>query len=215
MSDQPYRVPVDPNAGSMPTSLWPGLENPSHSAWYVQRFRTMAAAGDDVLGESRLMDVLAPRRARLLDAGCGPGRHGGHLARLGHEVVGVDVDPLLIAAAAEDHPGATWLVGDLTSLDLSAQGQPEPFDGVLLAGNVMDFIPAEHRGAALRRVAAHLRADGFVLLGCRTVRGFSPAELDSLLPDAGLRLEQRFGTWDLRPWDPEATYFVSVLRREG
>lgn len=56
MSDQPYRVPVDPTAGSMPTSLWPGLENPSHSAWYVQRFRTMAAAGDDVLGESRLMD---------------------------------------------------------------------------------------------------------------------------------------------------------------
>lgn len=204
---------VDPAVSRTPTSLWPGLEDPGHSAWYVERFRAMAASGGDVQGESRLMDVLAPRHARLLDAGCGPGRHGGHLARLGHEVVGVDIDPVLIAAAAEDHPGATWLVGDLTTLDLAAQGQTEPFDGALLAGNVMDFIPAEHRGAALARIAAHLRPDGFMLLGCRTVRGFTPAELDSLLPGAGLRLEQRFGTWDLRPWDPEATYFVSVLRR--
>ncbi|WP_122261181.1 class I SAM-dependent methyltransferase [Ornithinimicrobium cerasi] len=206
---------VDPNPSSprRPTTLWPGLDDVEHSRWYVERFRGLAADGGDVQGESRLVDVLAPRGARLLDAGCGPGRHGGHLSRLGHRVVGVDIDPVLVAAAREDHPGATWLVADLVSLDLAAQGEPDAFDGALLAGNVMDFIPGLHRAEALLRVAAHVRPGGFVLLGCRTVRGFTPEELDAVLPGTGLRLEHRFATWDLQPWEPGASFCVSVLRR--
>lgn len=217
MNDQPYRAPVDPAPGDLPTTLWPGVDDPEHSAWYADRFRAMAAGGQDVEGESRLVDVLAPRGARLLDAGCGPGRHGGHLARLGHRVVGVDVDPVLIDAARTHHahPGATWRVADLVDLDLPALGEPEPFDGALLAGNVLDFIPEQHRAEAVRRVAAHVRPGGFVLVGCRTVRGFTPAELDAALPGAGLVLEQRFATWDLRPWGEHAAFCVSVLRRNG
>lgn len=58
----------------------------------------MARAGDDLAGEAKLVDAMVPRRARILDAGCGPGRVGGALAAAGHEVVGVDVDPALIQA---------------------------------------------------------------------------------------------------------------------
>lgn len=206
---------VEPRPAGHATSLWPGLQDAEHSAWYVQRFRTMADRGEDVQGESRLVDVLAPRRARLLDAGCGPGRHGGHLARLGHRVVGVDIDPVLVDAARADHPGATWLVADLVTLDLRAHGEGEPFDGALLAGNVIDFVPEEHRAEAVRRVAGHVRADGFVLLGCRTVRGFTPDSLDAALPAAGLRLEHRFSTWDLHPWRADAGFCVSVLRKQA
>lgn len=196
------------------TSLWPGLEDPEHSRWYVERFRAMGSRGLDIEGESRLTDVLAPRGARLLDAGCGPGRHGGHLARLGHRVVGVDVDPQLIEAARVDHPEASWLVADLTALDLRGQGEPDPFDGVLLAGNVMDFIPARHQPEVVRRVAAHLVPGGFVLIGCRVTRGFTPEDLDAALPGAGLRLEHRFATWDLQPWTAESEFTVSVLRKD-
>ena len=192
--------------------MWPGLDDREHSAWYVDRFRGMAARGEDVEGESRLVDVLAPRGARLLDAGCGPGRHGGHLARLGHRVVGVDIDPVLVEAARQDHPDATWLVADLVTLDLARLGEPEPFDGALLAGNVLDFIPQPHRADAVRRVAAHVVPDGFVLVGCRTVRGFTPQELDAAAPAAGLRLEHRFATWDLRPYREGSDFAVSVLR---
>ncbi|MFB9731525.1 class I SAM-dependent methyltransferase [Ornithinimicrobium kibberense] len=208
-------TPVEPASVTGRTSLWPGLADPEHSRWYVERFRVMGARGDDVEGESRLVDVLAPRGARLLDAGCGPGRHGGHLARLGHEVVGVDIDPVLVSAAREDHPDATWLVADLATLDLAAEGQERPFDGALLAGNVLDFLPVEHRAAALGRVAAAVRPGGFVLVGCRVTRGFTPADLDAALPSAGLTLQHRFATWDLRPWDEDATFAVSVLRRTG
>lgn len=196
----------------MDTSSWPGLHDPDHSRWYIERFRVMAAEGADLQGESRLVDVLAPRGARLLDAGCGPGRHGGHLARLGHRVVGVDIDPALVAAAREDHPAATWLVADLASLDLTAQGEDEPFDGALIAGNVMDFIGEQHRATAVRRVAGHVRAGGFVVIGCRLDRGFTPADLDAAAPHASLALEHRFATWDLRAWHDEADFAVTVLR---
>jgi SAM-dependent methyltransferase len=195
------------------TTHWPGLEDPEHSRWYVERFRAMAAQGADLEGESRLVDTLAPRRARLLDAGCGPGRHGGHLARLGHRVVGVDIDPALIAAARADHPSATWLVADLVTLDLASVGEGEPFDGALIAGNVMDFVVQEHRADAVRAVARHVRTDGFVVVGCRVSSGFTPADLDVIAAGAGLRLEHRFATWDLRPWREGSDFAVSVLRR--
>ena len=38
--------------------------NPGHSHWYVERFRSMARAGDDLAGEARLVDAMAPREAR-------------------------------------------------------------------------------------------------------------------------------------------------------
>lgn len=114
-------------------SLWTNIttQNPEHSSWYVERFRTMAAEGADLAGEARMIDAMVPRGARVLDAGCGPGRVGARLHELGHVVVGVDVDPVLIEAAEQDHPGPTWLVGDLAELDLPARGIAEGFDTIV------------------------------------------------------------------------------------
>ena len=85
-------------------SLWMQkvAADPGHSQWYIERFRALARSGEDIVGEARLIDAMAPRGARILDAGCGPGRVGGYLAAVGHDVVGVDVDPELIEAARQD-----------------------------------------------------------------------------------------------------------------
>ena len=189
---------------------WVTDTKPGHSEWYVERFRKMAAEGEDLGGEARLVDAMLPPGARVLDAGCGPGRVGAVLHERGHTVVGVDVDPVLIEAAEADYPGPRWLVADLAELDLPDE---EPFDGAVLAGNVMVFLAPGTEAEVLRRVAAHVRDDGFVVTGFHIDRELSLDAFDQAVADAGLRLEHRFATWDLRAWHDAADFAVSVLRR--
>jgi 2-polyprenyl-3-methyl-5-hydroxy-6-metoxy-1,4-benzoquinol methylase len=191
---------------------WASQHDAEHSRWSIDRFRRMAAEGADLAGEARLVDAMVPRRSRILDAGCGPGRVGAELAARGHEVVGVDADPLLIEAAQADHPGPTWLVADLSELDLLSAGQP-PFDAAVVAGNVMPYLAPGSGSAVLTRLREHLADDGFAVVGFGLDRGYSLDELDSDLTTAGFALEHRFATWDLRPWTPDAGFAVSVLRR--
>ncbi|MGY1637064.1 class I SAM-dependent methyltransferase [Geodermatophilus sp. SYSU D00742] len=187
-------------------------EDPGHSAAYVQRFRTMAEQGADLGGEARLVDALLPRRSRVLDAGCGPGRVGGRLAEAGHDVVGVDVDPVLIAAAEEDHPGPRWLVGDLAELDLAAVGVTAPFDAIVCAGNVMTFLAPSTRVTVLERLRAHVATDGRAAIGFGAGRGYA---FDDFLDDArtgGWAPDLLLATWDLRPFTPSSDFLVAVLR---
>ncbi|MEG3636308.1 class I SAM-dependent methyltransferase [Micromonospora palythoicola] len=192
---------------------WATDTGPEHSQWYVNRFRQLAAEGADLAGEARLLDTLVPPASRILDAGCGTGRVGAELAARGHTVVGVDADPVLIDAARADHPAPRWIVADLAELDLAAAGEGEPFDAAVLAGNVMAFVAAGTERQVLGRVAAHLRPDGVVAVGFGTDRGYPLTDFDADAVGAGLRLEHRFATWDLRPWRDDADFAVTILRR--
>jgi SAM-dependent methyltransferase len=185
---------------------------PGHSQWYIDRFRNLAAEGTDLAGEARLIDAMVKRNARILDAGCGPGRVGAELAARGHTVVGVDADPALIEAAIADRPGARWLVADLSELDLAAAGEPEPFDAAVIAGNVMTFVAPGTEADVLRRVGAHVRSGGPIVVGFAIDRGYSLADFDRDIPLAGLVLENRFATWDLAGWRDDADFAVTVLR---
>ncbi|MEU5949309.1 class I SAM-dependent methyltransferase [Micromonospora sp. NPDC047465] len=192
---------------------WVTETGPEHSQWYIDRFRRLAAEGADLAGEARLVDALVAPGSRILDAGCGTGRVGAELAARGHAVVGVDADPALVEAAGADHPGPRWLVADLAELDLAAAGEPEPFDAVVVAGNVLAFVAPGTERDVLRRIAAHLRPDGVVAVGFGTDRGYPLTDFDADAVAAGLRLEHRFATWDLRPWRDDADFAVTVLRR--
>lgn len=188
--------------------------NPGHSAWYIERFRTMAAEGADLHGEARMVDAMVGRGARVLDAGCGPGRLGGRLHELGHTVVGVDLDPELIAAAEQDHPGPRWLTGDLSQLDLAAQGvDPAEFDVVVCAGNVMTFLDPATRRDVLSGFARHLAADGRAVVGFGAGRDYAFGDFFADVEAVGLRVQLRLSTWDLRPFDDDADFLVAVLGR--
>ncbi len=188
-----------------------GQQNPDRSRWYVERFRTMAAQGADLAGEARMVDALVPRGARVLDAGCGPGRVGGELVRRGHTVVGVDVDPVLVEAARADHPDGTWLVGDLAELDLPAAGVAEPFDVAVMAGNVLTFVAPGTEAEVLRRIRAHLAPGGRLVVGFGAGRGYAFNSLALDAREAGLQVQHRFATWDLRPFEPDSDFLVAVL----
>jgi SAM-dependent methyltransferase len=196
------------------TSTWMRMtqEDPGHSAAYVQRFRDLAAQGMDLMGEARLVDTMLGRGSRVLDAGCGPGRVGAFLHAVGHDVVGADVDPHLIAAAEEDHPGPRWLVGDLAELDLPAAGMPEPFDAIVCAGNVMTFLAPSTRGAVLGRLRAHLRPDGRAVIGFGAGRGYGFDDFLADAAEAGWASDLLLSTWDLRPFTLDADFLVAVLR---
>lgn len=72
-----------------------------------------------------LLDVSAGQR--ILDVGCGPGRHSKRLAALGFEVVGIDISPRFVALARENAgPNETYLLGDARSLSFDAE-----FDAVI------------------------------------------------------------------------------------
>lgn len=187
-------------------------EDPGHSAAYIQRFRNLAAQGMDLVGEARLVDAMLRRRSRVLDAGCGPGRIGGFLADAGHHVVGVDVDPELIAAAEQDHPGPRWVVGDLAELDLPAGGITDPFDAIVCAGNVMTFLAPSTRTTALRRMRAHVAPDGRAAIGFGAGRGYSFEDFLADAAAAGWVTDLLLSTWDLRPFTPDADFLVAILR---
>ncbi|MFV2039940.1 MAG: class I SAM-dependent methyltransferase [Acidimicrobiales bacterium] len=187
--------------------------NPNHSAWYIERFQAMEAAGDDLAGEARFVDAMAPRGARILDAGCGTGRVGAALAELGHDVVGVDVDPELIAAAEEAHSGPTWFVGDLAELDLASKGIGEGFDIIVAAGNVMTFLAPSTRREVLTRLRTHLRQTGRLVLGFGAGRGYEFDEFFSHINEVGLVLELKLSTWDMRPFTDDSDFLVGVFRR--
>lgn len=195
-------------------SLWMQkvAADPGHSHWYIERFRAMARAGDDLTGEARLVDAMAPRGAHILDAGCGPGRLGGYLAAAGHRVVGVDVDPALIEAAEQDHPGPRWLVGDLAELDLPARGIAEPFDVILSAGNVMTFLAPSTRGQVLLRLRTHLKDDGRAVIGFGAGRDYAFADFLADAAAAGFAPDLLLSTWDLRPFTDRSDFLVALLR---
>lgn len=174
---------------------------------YDRRFDELAAAGHDVHGEARLVESLGPRS--VLDAGCGTGRVAIELARRGIDVVGVDLDPAMLAAARRKAPALEWIQADLASLDLK-----RTFDAVVLAGNVMLFVTPGTEGAVLGRLASHLAPAGALVAGF-TLRpdGLTIDSYDRLAAAAGLKPAARWATWERAPFGPGSRYAVSVHRR--
>ncbi|WP_119032267.1 class I SAM-dependent methyltransferase [Gordonia rubripertincta] len=186
--------------------------DPGHSQWYVERFRTMEREGKDVVGEARFIDAMAARGSRILDAGCGAGRIAGYLAAVGHDVVGVDVDPVLVAAAEKDHPGPHWLVNDLAELDLPARGIDEPFDIIVSAGNVMTFLAPSTRVTVLKRLRAHLRGEGRAVIGFGAGRDYPFEEFLDDASTAGFAADMLLSAWDIRPFTGNSEFLVALLQ---
>jgi ubiquinone/menaquinone biosynthesis C-methylase UbiE len=52
----------------------------------------------------------------VLDAACGTGRHSAHLATQGHQIIGVDRSPAMLAKVREKLPEGDFREGDLAAL---------------------------------------------------------------------------------------------------
>lgn len=173
---------------------------------YEQRWERLADDGVDVHGEVALVQSYVART--VLDGGCGTGRVAVELARRGVAVVGVDSDPGMLEVARVKAPALRWVVADLADLAL-----PQRFDVVLLAGNVVPYVAADRRPAAVAACARHL-APGGVLLAGFALRPDWPdlTAYDGWCAAAGLRLADRWATWDRAPY-AGGDYAVSAHAR--
>jgi len=84
-----------------------------------------------------------PCGSRVLELGCGPGRHAISAATLGYQVLGVDVDPAIVAQARANARIAApdcmvdFQTGDM--FDLHAVAPPHFFDAIT-HGGVMEHL---------------------------------------------------------------------------
>ena len=177
------------------------------AASYDDRWEELAAEGENVHGEADFVSSLGPRS--VLDAGCGTGRVAIELHRRGLDVVGVDLDPAMLARARAKSPDVSWV-----HADLAAVGVGRRFDVVVLAGNVMIFLEAGTEGAVVANLARHLGPGGALVAGFELQPGrYDLASYDEAATSAGLALAERWATWDRDPYRPETgNYAVSVHR---
>ena len=188
---------------------WKQSDVPRGAA-YDRRFDDLAASGMDVHGEAALVDSYGPDS--VLDAGCGTGRVAIELSRRGHEVLGVDVDPTMLEAARAKAPDLEWVEGDLTDPELELG---RTFDIVVMAGNVLIFVPPGTQGQAIANAARWLVPGGRLVAGYSVHPGdFGPTEHDDLAARVGLVLEDRWSTWGRQRFAAPGRYAVSVHRRE-
>jgi len=108
-----------------------------------------------------LWEELAERGGGpVLELGCGTGRVALHLARRGHEVVGLDSDAELLAVLAER--GAGLPVGTLEA-DARSFELETPAALVLAPTHLLQLLAdAEERAESLRCIAAALRPGGLL-----------------------------------------------------
>lgn len=179
---------------------------------YDERWRTLAATGENIHGEADLVTHLLGESggASILDAGCGTGRVAIELARRGFTVEGVDADTDMLATAHEKAPQLGWHEGDLAAL---GDAVPGPFDLILLAGNVMIFLDPGTEPAVLAHCADRLAPGGMLVAGfsLRPDR-LTLADYDEMAAAAGLTVRSRWATWDRLPF-AGGDYAVSVHAR--
>jgi SAM-dependent methyltransferase len=186
---------------------------------FGRRFARLVDDGEDLDGEARLADALAPRNATVLDAGSGMGRVADGLQRRGHRVTAVEKDPALVAQSRATFPAVAVVESDLLGLTpafLEERGRPPSYDLVVVVGNVMVLLAEDTERRVLTTLGGLLEPDGRMLVGFRTVGGPKNAhtypEPDFLadVTAAGLVVQHRFDGYDLRPGDDQ-DYGVWVL----
>lgn len=166
---------------------------------------------------SWIADRLPPGPLRVLDVGCGGGVAAEALARLGHDVLGIDAAPEAVAVArAHAQAGGLAVAYAVTTAEaLRAEGRM--FDAVV-ALEVIEHV--SNPGGFARSLAALTRPGGRVFVSTlnRTARSFGvailgaeylarllprgthdwrrfvmPEELAALLRTAGLRIDDTTG----------------------
>jgi len=152
-------------------------------------------------GEKQAMNLV---RGRVLDVGCGAGRHSLRLQKQGHKVTAIDVSPLAIRVCRVRG------VRDARILDIACLNRlpARSFDSVIMFGNNFGLVGTPFRARGIMKALHRITAPGAKIFA----GSLNPHQTSNLLHlayhgwnrahnrPAGLtRLRVRFGT-RVGPW---------------
>jgi len=98
--------------------------------------------------------------ARLLEIGCGLGRHASELVRRGYAVVAIDEQPVAVAAARRQTPAAEVLRLDMRQLPTLSG----PFDACLILWHAFGYFDAAANERVIADIASLLRPGGRLII---------------------------------------------------
>jgi SAM-dependent methyltransferase len=206
---------------TLPPTRWE-LAGPQAAQGFGAKFAQLVDSGQDVDGEARLADALLPRGGTVLDVGSGMGRVSAALTRRGHRVVAVEPDPALVAQSRRTYPEVDVLHSDVLGLDDALLGErPGAFDLVVVVGNVMVFLAEDTERQVLSLLRARLAPGGRLLVGFHLrgapahARSYPAEEFVADVEAAGLRVDARFGSYELHPAAEEYAVWVLAAADAG
>jgi SAM-dependent methyltransferase len=184
-------------------------EIPTH--WWQSFFRgpwervQLAGYPDDLTGPEVTSIVQALQLepgARVLDVPCGEGRHSVELAQRGFVPIGVDFNPIALAAgrkrAADKGVSVTFVEGDARTFTLD-----EPCDAAICFFGSFGYFSDDDNLRFARRIAEALRPGGQFLLDLQII--------ETVLPDFRARdwwwvtPEQKMLVAEHRRFDPHTS----------
>ncbi|MGD8727994.1 MAG: class I SAM-dependent methyltransferase [Gemmatimonadales bacterium] len=147
--------------------------------------------------------VVLPRRASVLDLGCGPGLYTSRLAGLGHSCVGIDFSPASIEYARTEATRAsldcTYVLADLLQADFGSG-----FDAALLLYAEFNTFPRHEAEKLLVKIRASLKSGGHLVLEVQTegqVRQLGAAASSWYVSERGLFADEPHLCLIDRVWD--------------
>ena len=148
------------------------LRTPSRGAWFAEMFndeylQSQPHRGEATdLSELRFLDWalrLHGRRSRLLDVGCGVGRHAVGFAQTGHEVVAIDLSETMLSHAARHAEQAQNAV-DFQHMDMRDLDFDNEFDAAWCMNTTFGYFTDVENLMLLRSVHRALRPAGRLVL---------------------------------------------------
>lgn len=157
---------------------WDWFKDHTQDTWWIQ-------------GTEKFISLL-PKRATVLDVGCGAGVKTRFLKEKELDVVGVDFSEEMIVIAKEQDPTGTYFVKDITkTLDFD-----KTFDGVF-AQAVLLHISKSDIVSVLKNLSSILKDDGYLYLAVKGQWEGGPEEHVLKENDYGYEYERFFSYYTL------------------
>jgi SAM-dependent methyltransferase len=135
------------------------VTNTYSEAWFRLFLERRPSTAQEIAFITR--NLPNPPYRKVLDLGCGQGRHTNPLARAGFEMLGIDLNEAALATARRQAPAsARYLLSDMAAIDRL----PDQFDGILSMWQSFGYFDEQGNREMLAKISRRLATRGRFIL---------------------------------------------------